>query len=258
LHPAADKESRAIQHENDDNADERHFQHLALASKLAAELNRERTTSGGGGGQGSPAAAAAASQSSAYAVPPALFLVPNGQDVASGIRPPECRTDLVPLAAQIEQIVGTAFSVPAALLNNRARFAGNVSAQLFSFNSYVASLGMHLSQLLTQAYRAAVDNSEVELVVRPTPLRSMEELTALFASGLLTREALVPLAVRTIGLDEHEAEAEVQRAAARDATDALAKAADAKRIEVAAGLADPAAADAPPSPAAAEEATAEA
>ena len=135
------------------------------------------------------------------------------------------------------------------------KFAQNTAAQLFAFNSQVANLAKHLSTVLTQAYRYAMgDVTGAELVVSPTPLRDIKEVAQLVQTGVATREGIVGMALRSLGVHEDEIAAEEIRARERDEADVKAKAASTTEVEARAVAAE---ASAVASEAAAEAAASE-
>jgi len=106
------------------------------------------------------------------------------------------------------------------------------AAQLFAFNSQVANLAKHLSAILTATYRYAIgDVTGAELVVSPTPLRDIQEVANLVSSGVATREGVVGMALRSLGVQEDEIVAEEERARERDEADVKAKAASTTEVE---------------------------
>jgi hypothetical protein len=202
----------------------RHFANLALASRLADELNKMRTSVATTvPGLAANVPGASSQHSTSFAVPPSVFCAPAGQDVVTGVRPPEARGDLAELGRQLEQQIAVVFGVPSALVSDGGKFAQSTSAQLYAFNAMVTNLATHLSRLLTDCYRFSVDASEgVELVVASQVLRDVAEVSSLYSSGMVSREAVVGMAMRSLGADEDAVAAEEARAAARDEADAQA------------------------------------
>lgn len=112
-----DRESRALGELNAANVDQAHFESLVVASRLADELNKERSErrnkeqqqqqqQRGVDAVGRPP----------DALPVSLFCAPAGQQVVSGLRAPEARPDLAALVKQRIEQIAVAFSVPSALV----------------------------------------------------------------------------------------------------------------------------------------------
>lgn len=212
-----DRESRELGEYNQSNADQSHFEHLVVASRLADELNKDRfdrrqkeqqqqqastRETSGGSSTGAPA----------DTLPVSLFCAPAGQSVVSGLRAPEARTDLTALVKQRIEQIAVAFSVPSALVSEGSRFAQHASTQLWSFNARVSSLSHHLGTLLTQVYQHLTGDDTAMLVVTPRPLRSIAELLDVHKAKTLTRTTLTPLVMAELGIGTEDAiEAELKR-----------------------------------------------
>ena len=68
-------------------------------------------------------------------------------------------------------------------------------------------------------------------MVTPTPLRDIKEVAQLVQTGVATREGIVGMALRTLGVHEDEIAAEEIRARERDEADVKAKAASTTEVE---------------------------
>ena len=107
-----DSESRAIQQQSQDaEAGERTSQ-LALTARLAAELNRLRTTNV------NPSTGQAQSQTPNLPpeIPPRLFALPDKQQLVPGALQPQARTDLESLVRLANDHIAAAMGVPASVV----------------------------------------------------------------------------------------------------------------------------------------------
>jgi hypothetical protein len=116
-----DSESRAMQQQSQDaEAGERTAQ-LALTAKLAAELNRLRTTNAdtsiGNGHR--------PSLSIPPDIPPRLFALPDKQQLVPGALQPQARTDLESLVRLANDHIAAAMGVPASVVFEGARPAAH-------------------------------------------------------------------------------------------------------------------------------------
>lgn len=201
-----DRESRAIQSEHDDGDDERLAHSLGLAARLAESLNRERRAPTRADG-----ADAAQSVSLPPEKPPRLFAAPPGQQIVPGVKPPEARADFVHLQHEAERRVAAVLGVPSVFVSEGSNFASSSEAQLQLFAMRTKQLAANLNAVLTAVYQAIYsdEKSSVEVVV--STARSAAALNTLFASGLLSREATVPLVLSALGVGEAGIESEMRR-----------------------------------------------
>lgn len=119
-----DSESRAMQNaSNEEEASERTAQ-LALTARLAAELNRVRTT------QTDPITGAPSAPPSNLPpeVPPRLFALPDKQQLVPGALQPQARTDLEGLVRLSNEAICCAFGVPASVVFE-GKFSSNSMSQ---------------------------------------------------------------------------------------------------------------------------------
>jgi hypothetical protein len=120
-----DSESRAVQQQSaTDEASERAAQ-LALTARLAAELNRVRTTNveQTGGGSSAPAITSLPPE-----VPPRLFALPEKQQLVPNALQPQARTDLESLMRLANDHIACALGVPASVVFE-GRFSSNSMSQ---------------------------------------------------------------------------------------------------------------------------------
>lgn len=143
-------------------------------------------------------------------------------------RPPEARSDLVEVRAQLGQRVSTAFGVPSAFLNEGARFSANASCQLRAFNSTTQALATFLNSVLSTTYDFIYGTADGQrVIVSPQQVTPLNEIVSLFSSQLVSREALAPVAMQLVGLSRAEIDAEMKRMEERAAEAQSAEAAEA-------------------------------
>lgn len=108
-----DSESRAIQQQSSDQEASERTNQLALTAKLAAELNRVRTTihDPTTGGSSAPAAPNLPPE-----IPPRLFALPDKQVLVPGALQPQARTDLEALMRAANEAIACAMGVPASVI----------------------------------------------------------------------------------------------------------------------------------------------
>jgi hypothetical protein len=119
-----DSESRAVQQQSaNDEASERAAQ-LALTARLAAELNRVRTTQvEQAGGSAAPAQTSLPPE-----VPPRLFALPEKQQLVPNALQPQARTDLESLMRLANDHIACSMGVPASVVFE-GRFSSNSMSQ---------------------------------------------------------------------------------------------------------------------------------
>ena len=147
-------------------------------------------------------------------VPPAIFSLPKGQEVApSAGMLPTARGDLEQLTRMSVELFGAAFGVPSDLLFS-GRFASKSTAQLSLLNSTVSSLAKSINEVLTEAYIDVYGEEEgdVSLELITAPLAASEEVLALFAGGLCPAEVAVPSVLHAIGASKDQIEDAVDQA----------------------------------------------
>ncbi len=120
-----DSESRAVQASA--TAEEEHAtaQSLVMNAQLMRTINRLQTTDSGSQQRTGTAAPAHVPP----AQPPMLFASPNGQQVVSGVRPPDARSDLVELIRVVNDHIAAAMGVPASVIFE-GKFSSNSMSQL--------------------------------------------------------------------------------------------------------------------------------
>lgn len=119
-----DSEARAVnQQQSDAEASER-TQQLGLTVKLAAELNRLRTTIQ----DPTTGASSAASSTLPPEVPPRLFALPDKQQLVPNALQPQARTDLESLMRLANDHIAAAMGVPASVVFE-GRFSSNSMSQ---------------------------------------------------------------------------------------------------------------------------------
>jgi hypothetical protein len=106
-----DSESRAIQQQSSDAEASERTNQLALATRLAAELNRVRTTHDPTAGTSAPAAPNLPPE-----IPPRLFALPDKQILVPGALQPTARTDLEALLRMANENIACALGVPASVI----------------------------------------------------------------------------------------------------------------------------------------------
>ena len=120
-----DSESRAIQQRSQDaEAGERTAQ-LALTARLAAELNRLRTTNV----DQSTGQQKSQSTNLPPEIPPRLFALPDKQQLVPGALQPQARTDLEALVRLANDHICAAMGVPASVVFE-GKFSSNSMSQL--------------------------------------------------------------------------------------------------------------------------------
>ena len=125
-----DSESRAVsQQQSDAEASER-TQQLGLTVKLAAELNRLRTTVQDRNSSGSGVAGPSALPPE---VPPRLFALPDKQQLVPNALQPQARTDLESLMRLANDHICAAMGVPASVVFE-GRFSSNSMSQCASYS----------------------------------------------------------------------------------------------------------------------------
>lgn len=102
-----DSESRAIQQQSADQEASERTNQLALATRLAAELNRVRTTHDPNAGTSSSAPVNLPPE-----IPPRLFALPEKQVLVPGALQPSARTDLEALLRMSNEAIACAMGVP--------------------------------------------------------------------------------------------------------------------------------------------------
>jgi len=126
-----DSESRAVQQQSaNEEASERTAQ-LALTARLAAELNRVRTTNLEQAGGGS---SATAPTSLPPEVPPRLFALPEKQQLVPNALQPQARTDLESLVRLSNDAIACSMGVPASVVFEGTRL------QLLTAHYYFSTL----------------------------------------------------------------------------------------------------------------------
>lgn len=106
-----DSESRAIQQQSSDQEASERTNQLALATRLAAELNRVRTTHDPNYGSSSQAAPNLPPE-----IPPRLFALPKDQALVPGALQPTARGDLESLIRMSNESVACSMGVPASVI----------------------------------------------------------------------------------------------------------------------------------------------
>jgi hypothetical protein len=106
-----DSESRAIQQQSSDAEASERTNQLALATRLAAELNRVRTTHDANG-----ASSSAPTPNLPPEIPPRLFALPEKQVLVPNALQPNARTDLEALLRMANESIACAMGVPASVI----------------------------------------------------------------------------------------------------------------------------------------------
>jgi hypothetical protein len=144
-----DSESRAIQQQSSDaEASERTAQ-LALTARLAAELNRVRTTQ-----DPNAAGSSAPPPNLPPEIPPRLFALPEKQVLVPNALQPNARTDLEALLRMANENIACAMGVPASVIFevNDPRNATNSTGLIDSPNVRVLSLARVTGQILVEQH----------------------------------------------------------------------------------------------------------
>ena len=176
-----DSEARAVnQQQSDAEASER-TQQLGLTVKLAAELNRLRTTvqEQGGSGSGSVVPSALPPE-----VPPRLFALPDKQQLVPNALQPQARSDLESLMRLANDHIAASMGVPASVVFE-GRFSSNSMSQLQLMNTTVTSIALFVNSVMTQTYHAiyGAGKDEEELILVVAPLAANQEIEQLYNSG---------------------------------------------------------------------------
>ena len=111
-----DSESRAIQQQSSDQEASERTNQLALATRLAAELNRVRTTIDPLAGSSAPPPPNLPPE-----IPPRLFALPEKQVLVPNALQPNARTDLEALLRMANESIACALGVPASVIFEGAR-----------------------------------------------------------------------------------------------------------------------------------------
>lgn len=149
-------------------------------------------------------------------VPPSLFCLPKGQEMApaSG-QAPQSRGDFEALQRLTIESFCAAFGVPADLIF-QGRYAGKSSSQLALLNTTVGQLAKSVNKVLTRAYRDiynddSLENDAVTLSLVTAPLAATEEVVQLFTAGLAPCEIAMPAVLTAIGASTDEIERAVKK-----------------------------------------------
>lgn len=201
-----DSESRAIQQQSSDaEASERTAQ-LALTARLAAELNRVRTTQDPAAGTAAPPAPNLPPE-----IPPRLFALPERQVLVPNALQPQARNDLESLIRMSNEAIACAMGVPASVIFE-GKFSSNSMSQLQLLNTTVSSIALAVNDVLTQTYRAIYDGGDDdELIVTTAPLAATSEIQALYTGGLIDFESAMPSALHSLGCSAEEIAAALDR-----------------------------------------------
>jgi len=204
-----DSESRAVhQQQSDAEASER-TQQLGLTVRLAAELNRLRTTVQDAGAPGSGVAGPSALPPE---VPPRLFALPDKQQLVPNALQPQARTDLESLMRLANDHIAAAMGVPASVVFE-GRFSSNSMSQLQLLNTTVASIALFVNSVLTTTYNAiyGAENDDGELILVVAPLAANKEVEELYKSGIIDYETAMPAALHSLGCSAEEIASAMQR-----------------------------------------------
>ena len=127
------------------------------------------------------------------------------QEISTGVRAPEARTDLEALQRALDLKIATTFGIPAVMLQEGSRFASSGASQILAFNFMVQDLARTVSHVLTLTYAAIYPNAAPDaVVVRPTPVRHIEELVQSVTSGILSSQSVAPHLMHALGFDRDE------------------------------------------------------
>ena len=106
-----DSESRAIQQQSSDSEAADRTAQLALTARLAAELNRARTSNDPTAGTPAPSAPNLPPE-----IPPRLFALPDKQQLVPGALQPTARGDLEALMRMANEAIACSMGVPASVI----------------------------------------------------------------------------------------------------------------------------------------------
>lgn len=209
-----DSESRAVQQQSaSDEASDRAAQ-LALTARLAAELNRVRTTNV----DPSSSQPTATAPSLPPEVPPRLFALPEKQVLVPNALQPQARTDLESLMRFANDAIACSLGVPASVIFE-GRFSSNSMSQLQLLNNTVASIALFVNSVLTASYNAIYssnEDDETELILSIAPISSTNEVQALYAGGIVDIETALPAALNSLGCSAEEIASAVDRRRKKD------------------------------------------
>ena len=201
-----DSESRAIQQQSSDQEASERTNQLALATRLAAELNRVRTTQDMHSHSNVPQSANLPPE-----IPPRLFALPEKQVLVPGALQPTARTDLEALIRMANESVACSLGVPASVIFE-GKFSSNSMSQLQLLNTTVASLALVINDILSQSYRAIYGgHDDDELILRTSPLASTSEIQSLYTAGLIDFESSLPSALHSLGCSSEEISSALER-----------------------------------------------
>ena len=209
-----DSESRAIQQQSSDaEASERTAQ-LALTARLAAELNRVRTTQ-----DPNASSSSAPPPNLPPEIPPRLFALPEKQVLVPGALQPQARTDLESLLRMANESIACAMGVPASVVFE-GKFSSNSMSQLQLLNTTISSLALVINDVLTQSYRAIYGGDDGDELIRTTAPLAATSGAALYSGGLIDFESAMPAALHSLGCSAEEIAAALQRRRDADAKQA--------------------------------------
>ena len=253
LEPGAlffDSASREVQASQDAQDNRSRVDALAMQQqmcKLINELQTRHAPQQQHQGRGSFTGQSAGKQSSVPPeIPPAIFALPADQEIApSAGQLPQARGDLEALQRLAIELFSSAFGVPADLLFG-GRFASKTTAQYASrlvpsflsntllppkrpsaarrlslLNTTVAQLATSVNKVLTACYRevyGAGDGGEAppSLVLLTSPLAATEEVSALYAAGLVPLDIAVPSVLNAIGATRDEIDSALEEMKAKE------------------------------------------
>lgn len=201
-----DSESRAIASEDEQQGSITQASMLALMSKVAAEMNKFRTSNG----ERTAGLAGTAGPSHAPPdVPPRLFTLPEKQCIAP-VNMPEARSDLESLIRVANDRICAALGVPASIIFE-GKFSSNSMSQLQLLNSTISSIAISINTCLTQTYRAVYGGATDDLVLVTSPLASVSEVVELFQAGIVDIDLAMPVALHSLGVCSKEIREAVER-----------------------------------------------
>lgn len=206
-----DAESRAVQQQSAEEETSDRTAQLGLTIRLAAELNRLRTTN--------PVAASAGGVASVGLppeVPPRMFALPDKQQLVPGALQPSARGDLEGLMRMANDAVAAALGVPASVIFE-GKFSSNSMSQVQLLNTTISSIALFVNQVLTSCYRAIYSADEnSELILRVAPISSTAEVQALYASNIIDVESALPAALNSLGCSAEEIASAMERRRIKD------------------------------------------